>query len=232
VTRPAYFCGLDLGQSHDFTALAVVERPAPDGGKAAQRPPVYAVRHLERFELGTSYVAVARAVARRLEAEALKGCTLAIDATGVGRAVYDIFKEARLPARLHGVQITAGSAIGVGDGGFVHIAKLQLASVVQRLLQTRRLKIAEGLAEAPTLVRELDTFQVKVSPSLNETFSSWRERDHDDLVLSLAIAAFFAEECHTTQYPEVVHIPSRIPERCPFGRARGRRRGPGDRHLV
>jgi len=34
---------------------------------------------------------------------------------------------------------------------------------------------------------------VKVTTAGNETFEAWRERDHDDLVLAVGIAAWVAE---------------------------------------
>lgn len=37
---------------------------------------------------------------------------------------------------------------------------------------------------------ELGLFRVKVTLSANETFETWRERDHDDLVLALALALY------------------------------------------
>jgi hypothetical protein len=43
------------------------------------------------------------------------------------------------------------------------------------------------------LVKELDNFKVKVTVAANETFESWREKDHDDLVLATAIAAWLGE---------------------------------------
>jgi hypothetical protein len=47
--------------------------------------------------------------------------------------------------------------------------------------------------ETKILVRELGTFSVKITSAANETFESWRERDHDDLVLAVALAAWGAE---------------------------------------
>ena len=41
---------------------------------------------------------------------------------------------------------------------------------------------------ANTLTSELLNFKVKITTVGNETFESWRERDHDDLVLALACA--------------------------------------------
>src|SRR5262249_44300270 len=44
------------------------------------------------------------------------------------------------------------------------------------------------------VTRELQNFTVKIKLSTtNETFEAWRERDHDDLVLAVALAAWVAE---------------------------------------
>jgi hypothetical protein len=90
------------------------------------------------------------------------------------------------------VTITCGSAVTNPGLGRWHVAKKQLVSVMQVLLGSRRLHVAEG-PEAATLLRELGTFTVKVTEMANETFESWREKDHDDLVLAVALPAWFAE---------------------------------------
>ena len=51
--RSDYFLGLDLGQTRDFTALAVLERSPPTNAGTAVEKPDYALRHLHRFPLGT-----------------------------------------------------------------------------------------------------------------------------------------------------------------------------------
>jgi hypothetical protein len=43
------------------------------------------------------------------------------------------------------------------------------------------------------MLQELMNFRVKVAASANETFEAWRERDHDDLVLAVANAAWVGE---------------------------------------
>ena len=44
------------------------------------------------------------------------------------------------------------------------------------------------------LVRELSTFRAKVNiATWNESFEAWRARDHDDLVLAVALAALLGE---------------------------------------
>jgi hypothetical protein len=44
------------------------------------------------------------------------------------------------------------------------------------------LKVASGLTHAATLKAEGENFKVKVNLRGNETYESWRESDHDDLL--------------------------------------------------
>jgi hypothetical protein len=41
---------------------------------------------------------------------------------------------------------------------------------------------------AEVLTRELEGFKVKITPAANETFGTWRDGEHDDLVLAVALA--------------------------------------------
>jgi hypothetical protein len=43
-------------------------------------------------------------------------------------------------------------------------------------------------------VKELESFRVKITASAHETFEAWRERDHDDLVLAVALAAWVGQQ--------------------------------------
>jgi hypothetical protein len=54
--------------------------------------------------------------------------------------------------------------------------------------------IAPALPDAAALGRELLNFRAKVHLTTgNETYESWRERDHDDLVLSVALACWYGQ---------------------------------------
>jgi hypothetical protein len=59
---------------------------------------------------------------------------------------------------------------GTSDGWLV--PKQELVSNLQVLLQARRLKVAQTLPDAPTLVQELLNFKIKTSTAANNTFEA------------------------------------------------------------
>jgi hypothetical protein len=156
--------------------------------------PPLRVRHLERLPLGTSYpdvVAHIKSLMGRPELPA-DSTALVVDATGCGRPVIDMMRLAGL--RPVAVTITAGTATTYDlEDGSCRVPKRDLISVVAVLLEQRRLEIAEALPEAATLKRELGTFRRRVTRDGDDTYSSWREADHDDLVLSVALAAWYRQ---------------------------------------
>ena len=91
------------------------------------------------------------------------------------------------------VSITGGQAVTVAEDRSLHVPKKELVTCLQVVLQSHRLRIARGLHEAALLVRELQQFQVKITAAAHETFGVWREGQHDDLVLAVALACWWAE---------------------------------------
>jgi hypothetical protein len=230
-----YYLGLDLGQSKDYTALAIIEEQLYVGegwadevlyqqdyenglsagwvspaaltpyqarlafdlsggyGRPAEVP--LAVRHLERFELGTKYTDVVHKVARMVRSEPLlrMPAILLVDKTGVGAAVLDSFTHARIGATaktLHG-----GSSVTRDPQrpGF-RVPKRDLITVTQILLQSGRLRVASSLPEAETLKKELLNFRVKIDPkTAHDSYEHWRKSEHDDLVLAVSMAAWFRQ---------------------------------------
>ena len=83
-----HYIGLDLGQAHGHTAIAV----------------------LERLPLGMDYPSMVQHVRTLVQRPELaqSPATLVVDATGVGRAVVDLLPRASLPCRVIPVTITAG----------------------------------------------------------------------------------------------------------------------------
>lgn len=180
-----FIAGLDLGQAQDFTALVIAERHWEAGGCR------YEVRHLQRWPLGTGYPAIVAEVTALMRRQPLwPSAPLIVDQTGVGRAVVDMFRL--LGRRLIPVTITAGQEAAETPDGW-KTPKRDLVGVVQVLLQQQRLKVADALPEADLLVKELLGFQVKITDAANDVYGAWREGAHDDLVLALALAAWYGE---------------------------------------
>jgi hypothetical protein len=152
--------------------------------------PVFQVRHLERLPLGTSYPGVISHVARLLAK--VPGAELAVDFTGVGRPVFDMFTHGGITPT--GISITSGSQVKF-DGNVVSVPKLSLISRLQALLHEGRLRIHREIPDAPALVRELQDYRVEFTDSGKLTFNA-RSGRHDDLVLALAIAVFVAHGGH------------------------------------
>lgn len=80
------------------------------------------------------------------------------------------------------------------DGSSINVPKRDLVSVIQVLLQTKRLKIPTLLPEAQILLEEMTNFQVKISLAGNDSYGAWREGTHDDLLLAVALACWAAEK--------------------------------------
>lgn len=204
----SYYLGLDLGQAHDYTALALVRRVA---GAAPATPARYQVAALKRYRLGTPYPVIVdrvqRIIARlqRPNPGTVGPCppfrtphsplrtpaTLVVDATGVGPPVVDMFRRAGLEPIA--VTITGGMSASQPAAREYHVPKRDLVSVLHVLLQSGRLKIAARLPEALVLHHELRNFRVRITAAANDIYAAWRENDHDDTVLAVALAAWAAE---------------------------------------
>ena len=177
-----YVVGVDLGQTADYTAITILEEK--ERGR-------YDVRYLERLR-NTPYPSIVKRLdhlVRRLPERP----SMAVDATGVGRPVIDMIRDASIPATLYPITLTGGDAV-VKKGMERHVPKRDVASTIAVLLQTGRLKVARGLKESDTLLRELLNFRVKVSLSGHDTYEAWRESEHDDLVLAVGLAAWLFEK--------------------------------------
>jgi hypothetical protein len=213
--------GIDLGQQRDYTAITVVERGYVSAGELyndhyfykgrqrySAREPVsleYHVRHLERPALGTSYVKVVERILALLESLGDKELVLAVDTTGVGRPVKDMLntrldewlkehEEREISAAW--ITITGGDSVTKASeaGGGLRVPKRDLASAPLVLMQNEQLKIAAEMPLSDTLRKELLNFKVKINISTaHDSYEAWREGDHDDLVLAVAMACWCGE---------------------------------------
>jgi hypothetical protein len=178
----------------DPTALAAVEQTrAPDPLRDGRPANFYALRGLERFPLGESYVRQATRVKGRLDRPELSGAPVAVDETGVGRAVVDILRAAGIAGRLRPVTIVGGATVTANPDGSFRVPKKDLVGALQVALQGRRFAVASGLPLAAELQRELANFRMTITAAAHESYGPWRESIHDDLVLAAALAVWLGE---------------------------------------
>ena len=116
---------------------------------------------------------------------------LAVDATGVGRQVVDWLRQAGLGCGMWPVLITAGERESL-DQGWYRVPKRDLIVGLQVLLQREELEVAAGLELWPVFLREMRDVRVRVTGRGHEQFGAWREGEHDDLVLAVALACWGA----------------------------------------
>jgi hypothetical protein len=196
-----FFVGLDLGQSQDYTALAVIHQ-LPTAANRSERE--LHLRHLERYPLRTPYPDMVDRVGRLLSDPKLTLTeldptraqyktyrpTLVVDSTGVGTAVTDMVRKAGI--RFVGVTITGGDTVNC-SGQSWRVPKRDLVGALEVPFHTNRLKVARGLTLWPTLKEELLNFRRKVDlRTAHDSYEHWRESDHDDLVLACALACWQA----------------------------------------
>jgi len=177
-----YILSADLGQLADFTALTVVRTD----GKSGQ------CIHLERLPLGTDYVTQVKRI-KQVYQDVLKfriPTDLIVDGTGVGVAVLDLIRA----AGLNPIAITlTGGDTARKDGLIWHIPKRDIISALIVAYQTGAIKISKSLPEADTLNKELSNFKLKINLKTgHDTYESWRENIHDDMVLSLGMSVYAA----------------------------------------
>jgi hypothetical protein len=184
--------------------LTVTGRPA--------NPPLR-VRHLKRYPLQIPYQAIVEEVVGMLRSGKLAGADVAvlIDKGNAGTAVQEMFAHIGvrvIPVLIHGGYQTAYDR---SDGTY-RVPKRDLVEAAQVALQNRRLEISASLPDAGILVEELRNFRGTVSEAGRDRYEA-REREHDDLVLSLSMGVWFREyRCR--------HIESQMARRSPRGGAR------------
>lgn len=193
---PRYLIGCDLGQAQDYTGIVVMR---PDDAE----PPAYTAGHIERLPLNTRYPRVVSHLGELISALRtpvseliVPDVALVVDYTGVGRPVADMIVDADFDCDLLLVTITGGDSVTDGPMGEKRVPKRDLASSVQRLLQEERLIIPAAMPWVDVISEELTGFRVKINLRGHDSYGAgddWRSAAHDDLVLSLALAAWYGE---------------------------------------
>lgn len=215
-----FLIGVDLGQTHDYTAVSVIRRiqrvrllepteltaqrameeamrwglpvKSADLEPKTKKEDHYQVVGLHRFPIGTTYTVIVEQVRERLLRPQLRGKTrLILDRTGVGRPVFDLFQS--VSTEPIGITFSAGNEANRQDGGWT-VPKADLVGALQATMGTGRLEVSGQIPEWKTLRQEMQNLEVRLSPSGRAQFAAdWRNGTHDDLLFSLAIALWYGE---------------------------------------
>jgi hypothetical protein len=186
--------GVDIGQVSDFTAITVVEvvpvaAPEPSDSVQPIRPkPLLHVSYVERFR-HVQYPVLIDHVASMAAWPVMRGAVFVIDCGGVGRPIYDALRE----------RVGSAVAVVIGSGDVVnrispsefHVPKRVLTGNLQLAVAQRRVRLSPKVKHLDALQRELGNFGYDFTAAGN-MITGAKGSGHDDLVLSLALAAWYA----------------------------------------
>ena len=199
---PRFTFGLDIGGSgggekNDYTARAIIESVGADYFAPAS---VAIPAHLHLIDLGqpplgTPYTKVASDMRKLFTTGTYAGKSeLVVDATGVGRAVVDMFvypgagEESLQPSR---VTITGGDKVA-HEGREWHVPKRDLVGALLVAFQNRVLRVADGVRHRQEFIDQLMNFKYKISERGHDTYDA-KDGYHDDLVIAVALAVWRAQ---------------------------------------
>lgn len=189
---PAFIVGLDLGMLSDHSALVVLSTIDEE------YPRRYAVPHIDRFPLMTGYEHVISHVVNLFSTKEMSpkhDRYIVIDAGGVGRPVLEMLQRKLdlLGVDVIGVTITGGFDVVRSAMNDYRVPKRDIVGAIQSALGGRRLRVAAGLSDAEQLEHELRQMTLKITPSGHDQYEALSEKDHDDIVMALGIAIWFAD---------------------------------------
>lgn len=201
---PRLYLGVDLACENDYAAITLLEQNigifAVHGGSEYRT--TYAIRHLQRFPLKTEYPVIAQELITMMRDPGLSSDgVLILDETGVGRP----FRQMLEAEGLHpvGITITGGMEEMERDGNTFSVPKKNLVSSLILLFQSGKLKISPGLEYARVFEDELRDFHYKIDKkTANISYEARHDATHDDLVMSAALATWYASKHEQTGFHE------------------------------
>ncbi len=128
---------------------------------------------------------------------------LLADATGVGRPVVELLKQARMKCELWPVTITGGDTERQ-EGGSFRVPKGDLIIGLQVNLSAGELEIASGTEWSATLLKEMAAMKVRMRGS-REQFGASQVGEHDDLVQAVSLACWGVRKMHRRVAGDVGH---------------------------
>ena len=197
----------DIGQRQDYTAISVIksyvrEMPLTLPGydeetqfSAYDRYTTYEVVALERWQGQRYNTALDRIEWIRDHPKLLlEEKEILIDVTGLGAPLAEEARDRDID--FTGIYITGGMQVSNTDGAY-YVPRTDLINALVVVVETQRIKISGAIKKKllDILRKELSSLRIKRNrETAKESFETWREGDHDDMVLSLAQAIWLAEK--------------------------------------
>jgi len=195
----SYIISLDPAQLHDYSALTVLEKSE----KTYRIVSLKRRQHLPYTEI----VLWAKKVYLnpKFREDIAHRPTFILDVGGVGRALRDMFTAAQVPVT--GIQLTGGDTES-REGNIYRVSK---SFVIGKFLAAWD----EGRVLMPSSASFLNMFQGELRAFKGEMSSMGRARfeaeqgEHDDLIMSVAQAVWWAESRPKPQPPLVLPMPTK-----------------------
>lgn len=185
-----YIISVDIGKQNDYTAISIIQRVELD----------YHLVKILRWR-HSGHERLISELNNLLSDSRMNDGKIAIilDATGVGLAVCDFVRSAGI--QCFDLTIHGGYSTKI-DGWHISAAKNDVVFSLQNIIEKNRLKVNPELKYWKETKAELETFSPKVNETtLHVSYEAIRSRDHDDLVMSLAMAALFGERLYPAVEP-------------------------------
>ncbi len=192
--------GVDLGQASDRSAATVLERRTQDGNFIGPAWPYVTLQKIRRYPEGADYM---------LQADDLLGYPdldfMVVEYNGVGRPVVDRLRQRARQLNFRGriiAVVTAASntrmhEVASDKGKCVSVPKINLVTSINLLQQSGLLRVEtkdrETAENLKVLKKEMRSFQIRITRANNLTLGAEGPGQHDDLVMSLGLAAWFMD---------------------------------------
>ncbi len=227
--------GLDLGQSQDPTAAALLlnidQTQSPYNWIDSTHPTVnhWRLASTKVWPLQSPYTQVAAHLYKICKSIQLQHPTtpliLLADATGIGRPTLEIIHKEFTshskpsPARIEGIVFTAGTTVTETKHpalpvDLFQVPKLDLIQTLLQAMESNQLQPAPGLADQHILAAQLKSLRYASSRSTGQTTvevthsTKSPEIANADLVMALAMAAWRMKSLHPATRQD---FPQRLP---------------------
>ena len=192
----SFYLGVDLGQRHDPTALAAVERVVQRSRSGSRHLSASYAGFLSGPRCAPAQAGHAISGDRRRSGQrGTDRCRARPDHAGSGRNRGWRACGRSSPRQLDSTiplipVIFTGGDTARHEDGIYRVPKKDLVHGLMVLFENQQLRLLDDHAETRALVNELSNMRVKISGESHASYEAWRNGQHDDLLFALALACW------------------------------------------